>query len=59
MAQFNRINVSFKNNERDKRLFEVISSKNDKSAFIKDCIEFYLSNNKADNSVKTKKKVKF
>ena len=39
-----RINVSFKNNERDEKLFNYVMSKTDKSNFIKDCIEFYLNN---------------
>ncbi len=69
MTCCSRINLSFKNNERDQKLLTIINSKNDKSAFIKDCIEFYLSynsvdntvNNSIDNSVKTnkKRKVKF
>lgn len=58
-----RINVSFKNNERDEKLLNYIRSKNDKSNFIKDCIEFYLNNNSfnncVNNTVKTKRKVKF
>lgn len=59
MTDYSRINVSFKQNERDQRLLSVIKNKNDKSAFIKDCIEFYLNNNSVNNSVKTKRKVKF
>lgn len=58
-----RINVSFKNNERDEKLLNYIKSKNDKSNFIKDCIEFYINNNSVNNcvnnQVKTKRKVKF
>lgn len=58
-----RINVSFKNNERDEKLLKYIKSKNDKSNFIKDCIEFYINNNSVNNcvnnQVKTKRKVKF
>ena len=58
-----RINVSFKNNERDEKLLNYVRSKNDKSNFIKDCIEFYLNNNSVENcinkEVKTKRKVKF
>lgn len=58
-----RINVSFKNNERDEKLLKYIKSKNDKSNFIKDCIEFYINNNLVNNcvnnQVKTKRKVKF
>ena len=63
-----RVNVSFKNNERDQNLLSIINSKNDKSAFIKECIEFYLNNNRVinstnnqvNNSVKTnKRKVRF
>ena len=58
-----RINVSFKNNERDEKLLKYIKSKNDKSNFIKDCIEFYINNNSVNNcvnnQVKTKRNVKF
>ena len=37
-----RVNVSFKNNNRDKNLEKIVKSAHDKSAFVKDCIEFYL-----------------
>ena len=40
---WNRVNLSFKNNDRDTALYSYIATKHDKSAFIKDCIEFYLS----------------
>ena len=67
IKQTKRINVSFKHNERDQRLYQYVQSKNDKSNFIKDCIEFYLNNNsfnnivdnKVDDKVKTKTKIKF
>lgn len=39
-----RINLSFKDNYRDNSLFSIVKSKNDKSAFVKDCIEFYINN---------------
>ena len=67
IKQTKRINVSFKHNERYQRLYQYVQSKNDKSNFIKDCIEFYLNNNsfnnivdnKVNNTVKTKTKIKF
>lgn len=37
-----RVNVSFKDNERDNELLSVIKSQNDKSAFIKNCIEYCI-----------------
>ncbi|MBQ8997738.1 MAG: hypothetical protein IJ086_03465 [Clostridium sp.] len=64
MAQCSRINVSFKHNERDQNLFTIINSKNDKSAFIKECVEFYLNSIKSTDITKsetktTKRKVQF
>lgn len=58
MNDSRRINVSFKNNERDDKLLKFVRSKNDKSNFIKDCIEFYL-NNHSGTKVKPKTKIKF
>lgn len=37
-----RIQVSFKNNERDGNLYDEVCKHNDKSNYIKDCIEFTL-----------------
>lgn len=55
-----RVNVSFKNNQRDDELLKLVKSKNDKSNFIKECIEFYISNNSSVVTTTTsKKKVKF
>lgn len=63
MNDCRRVNVSFKNNERDNMLLTYVKSKNDKSNFIKDCIEFYINNNSVKNCVnnqlKTKRKIKF
>ena len=63
MNDCRRVNVSFKNNERDNMLLTYVKSKNDKSNFIKDCIEFYINNNSVNNcvnnQVKTKRKVTF
>lgn len=42
-----RIHVSFKKNKRDMYLYNEVQSKNDKSDFIKDCIEFKLKYEKA------------
>lgn len=58
MTYSSRINVSFKQNERDQNLLAVINSKNDKSAFIKECIEFYLINTKSINVTKSETKNK-
>lgn len=38
-----RINISFKENERDTKILLEINSHSDKSAFIKDAIQFYLN----------------
>ena len=51
IKQTKRINVSFKHNERDQRLYQYVQSKNDKSNFIKDCIEFYLNNNSFNKTI--------
>lgn len=37
-----RINISFKETERDTKLLLEVLNKHDRSAFIKECIEFYL-----------------
>ena len=37
-----RINLSFKNTTKDIKLYTLINSKEEKSDFIKSCIEFYL-----------------
>lgn len=47
-----RVNVSFKNNDRDRKLEDTVKSKHDQSAFVKECIEFYLENK--NNSCTTK-----
>ena len=39
-----RRQISFKNNERENKLLKAIDESYDKSAFVKECIEFYLSN---------------
>lgn len=54
-----RIQVSFKKNSRDSELLDLINSKNDKSNFIKDCIEFYINNNKSTGTKQNKRKIKF
>lgn len=40
-----RIQVSFKNNDTEKKLYQEVIKSYDKSAFIKECIRFYLDNN--------------
>lgn len=39
-----RRQISFKNNERENKLLKAIDESYDKSAFVKECIEFYLDN---------------
>lgn len=41
-----KIGISFKDNLRDKNLYLEVMKQNDKSAFIKNCIEFYLEEKK-------------
>ena len=36
--------ISFKDNEREERLYNAVINSYNKSAFVKDCIEFYLDN---------------
>lgn len=38
------MNISFKENERDTKILLEIDSHSDKSAFVKDAIQFYLDN---------------
>ena len=39
-----RIQVSFKNNDNENKLYQEVIKAYDKSAFIKECIRFYLDN---------------
>lgn len=39
-----RITLSFKQTTRDLRLYTLVNSKEEKSDFIKDCIDFYEKN---------------
>lgn len=39
-----RIQVSFKNNDIEEKLYQEVIKAYDKSAFIKECIRFYLDN---------------
>lgn len=39
-----RIQVSFKNNDKELKLYDEVMKAYDKSAFIKECIRFYLDN---------------
>ena len=36
--------ISFKDNEREERLYNAVANSYNKSAFVKECIEFYLDN---------------
>ena len=44
-----RIQVSFKNNDKELKLYDEVMRAYDKSAFVKGCIQFYLDNK--DNKV--------
>lgn len=51
--------LSFKENDRDKTLYHTVCGKSDRSAFIKDAIEFYIdnvNNLKVPNKVEQKTK---
>lgn len=39
-----RIQVSFKNNDTENKLYQEVIKAYDKSAFVKECIQFYLDN---------------
>lgn len=39
-----RVQVSFKNNDKELKLYDEVMRVYDKSAFIKECIRFYLDN---------------
>ena len=59
-----RINLSFKNTTRDIKLYTVINSKEEKSDFIKSCVEYYLKSlekNKAwtNSSLKKSNKLQY
>lgn len=41
-----RLPISFKENERDTKLLLEINSHSDKSAYVKDAVEFYIINTK-------------
>ena len=43
--------ISFKDNEREDRLYNAVVNSYNKSAFIKECIEFYLNNKNKQFSV--------
>lgn len=45
-----RINLSFKNTEKEKKLFDTACSYSDKSAYIKRCMQFY-----EDNKIKSER----
>ena len=36
--------ISFKDNEKEERLYNAVINSYNKSAFVKECIEFYLDN---------------
>lgn len=39
-----RVQVSFKNNDKELKLYDEVMRAYDKSAFVKGCIQFYLDN---------------
>ncbi|KGK88059.1 hypothetical protein [Clostridium sp. HMP27] len=42
-----RIPLSFKENDRDLKLYDYVNRQDDKSCFIKKAIEFYIENSKS------------
>ena len=38
------VQISFKDNDKEERLYNAVLNSYNKSAFIKECIEFYLNN---------------
>ena len=51
-----RIQVSFKNNDNENKLYEEVMKAYDKSAFIKECIRFYLDNKNVKLPTKEERK---
>ena len=51
-----RIQVSFKNNDNENKLYQEVMKAYDKSAFIKECIRFYLDNK--DIKLPTKEEIR-
>lgn len=45
------VQISFKDNEREDRLYNAVVNSYNKSAFVKECIEFYLNNKNKQFSV--------
>lgn len=46
-----RINITFKHNVREIRLFDAVQNSINKSAFIKECIEYYLDNHQSNETI--------
>ena len=38
------VQISFKDNDKEERLYNAVLNSYNKSAFVKECIEFYLKN---------------
>lgn len=53
-----RIQVSFKNNDNENKLYQEVMKAYDKSAFIKECIRFYLDNKETKFPTKEESKNK-
>ena len=51
-----RIQVSFKNNDNENKLYQEVIKAYDKSAFIKECIRFYLDNKNVKLPTKEERK---
>ena len=51
-----RIQVSFKNNDNENKLYQEVMKAYGKSAFIKECIRFYLDNK--DIKLPTKEEIR-
>lgn len=52
-----RIQVSFKDNARENRLYTEVKKAYDKSAFVKECIAFYLANKDKNFDLETKESI--
>ncbi|MEG0181547.1 MAG: hypothetical protein RR657_06610 [Peptostreptococcaceae bacterium] len=52
-----RVQVSFKDNDRENKLYNEVKKAYDKSAFVKECIAFYLANKDKNFNLETKESI--
>lgn len=52
-----RVQVSFKDNDRENRLYNEVKKAYDKSAFVKECIAFYLANKDKTSNLEAKEQI--